>query len=1259
MSSEIGPGELAEMISAQRRVIDSLRPCQGAACAELQAHQRTLRLLSMELQRQLGDSPGRPHTPLQAARKAADIFQFQVPESHRKRLGQVVTAAKRAFVEGLRPFHIELLRPQHAFNQELLAVLEQLLIQRATPVQPDLEAWARRRLGPVMDPAAWRVVSHRKQKAGRAVRLLKRSYLQVAEPLVRHALERQRRWNEAAVGLLLVAGRPEQLAMEERARRVGELMELADPCGGSASLGERLTSVVWREVFRRQHTFNREITLSLADALETRPPVSAPPAEDYERWYTEREPAQVARATEAVKALEAPPLISLVTPVYETPEPILRACIESVRAQVYPHWELCLADDGSRAPHVAAVLEEYARKDSRIRVTRLPANGGIAQATNAALALATGPFVGFLDHDDTLAPHALAEMALRLAREPEADLLYSDEDRLDTQGRRCAPFFKPGWSPDLLRSVNYLCHFVVARRSLLTEVGGLREGFEGSQDYELLLRLSERTQRIAHVPGILYHWRASGLSLSQDPRKLQAASAAGVRALKEHLARLGEAAEVEEVAPTHYRVRYPVKGEPKVSIIVPFKDKPELLRMLTTSLEKTRYQNYELLLVSNNSTKPETFALLEQLTDPRIRKLTWDFPFNYPAINNFAARHATGELLLFLNNDIEIIEPGWLEELIGQTQRPEVGCVGAKLLFPDGSLQHAGVVVGLTGFAGHPFWRMPDTRHVTPFGHADWVRNYLAVTSACVMLRREVFETLGGYDERFTVCGSDVELGLRLVRDGLRVVYTPHATLVHHESASRRLDQLPENDFWQSFSAYRPYLRSGDPFYNPHLTLRTPEAGLRWHAEDGEALALETLAHDLPSMQQRVSSERAALQRHTADHLESLDYTSAQARQIRAEAPERLAALRRKGRLERITWFLPSFHHPYAGLHTLFRFAELLRDRHGAQSDLVIYNNPHVSPAEMEARTAVLFARPPGTFRVLRGPEEVAELPPCDLAVATLWESVYSVLAHPRAGVRAYFVQDFEPAFYPAGTLSGLAEQTYRLGLYGIFNTQGLYDSITSQYPMEGCWFEPTVDQGVFHARRPERRGPVRLFFYGRPAVERNAFELGIAALRRLKQELGAAVEIVTAGERWSPEQYGLAGVITNLGILPYEKTAELYRECDVGLCFMFTRHPSYLPLEMMACGVTVVTNDNPVNHWLLEDGRNCLLAEPTVSCVLEQLRRAVREPELRQRVRAGAAERLGRTSWEAQVDQVFASLMGRVSEPRTARGAVVGNQLT
>jgi GT2 family glycosyltransferase/glycosyltransferase involved in cell wall biosynthesis len=1236
----LGAGELAEMVAAQRRVVERLRSGDGPQRAELATQERTLRLLESQLRRRMAGSAPRPHTPMQAAQGVADVFQFSVPPSHRGQLGRAVTAAKSAFVLGLKPFHVELLRPQHAFNQEMLAVLDHVLGMRTTAARMDLSGWVRQRLTLLVDPTAWEVASHRGTRVGAAVKLVKRSYLRAAGPLLRDLLEGQRQWNQAAVALLADAVCPQPPLPAEAVNRVAELLRLADPLGRAQSLGARASSPLWREVFRRQITYNQEISLCLADLLGTRAPVSPPSEADYEAWYREREPGAVARAAAAVKGLQQGPRISLVMVVSGTAERPLRTCIESVRAQSYRNWELCLADDGSNAPHAAQVLEEFARKDSRILLVK-PAGAGSASAFNACLPRAQGELVAFLGAGDLLAPHALAEVVLRLEREPEAELLYSDEDRCDESGRRFEPFFKPDWSPDLMRSVNYLRHFAVVRRSLLEAVGGLRPEFEGAQDYDLLLRLSDQARHIAHIPAVLYHRRGED---GAPPRGGggQRASDAGCRALAEHLRRRGEEGVPEVVSPGHYRVRYPVRGRPLVSIIVPFKDKPELLRTLTASLfGKTAYSHYELLLVSNNSTHPETFALLDSLTDPRIRKLTWDHPFNYPAINNFAAREARGELLLFLNNDIEIIHPDWLEELISQAQRPEVGQVGAKLLFPEGTVQHAGVMVGMTGFAGHPFWGMPDTGAWTPFGLPDWTRDFLAVTSACVMLRREHFEELRGFDERFTVVGSDVDLGLRTVAKGLRVLYTPHAKLYHHESASRRQDSNPTEDFWQSFVSYRPYLRAGDPFYNPNLTLLGPDCSLRRHTENGEELALRTLMRALPNPQEPAALERVKRQLRVADRVPTLDHTSAQVREARAQAPARLAALREKGRLDRITWFLPSFHHPYAGIHTILRFAQLLRERRGTQSDLVIFDNPTVTAAEMTARASVLFPEPPGTFRVLQGLDEIAGLPECDLAVATLWQSAYAVLSHPRATAKAYFVQDFEPAFLPAGTESALAEQTYRLGLYGIFNTQGLHDYITSHYPMQGCWFEPAVDRGIFHALRPRRQGPIQVFFYGRPGSDRNAFELGIATLRQLKAELGAAVEIVSAGERWNPEHYGLQGVITNLGVLPYEKTAELYRECDVGLCFMFTKHPSYLPFELMACGVTVVTNDNPANRWLLEHERNCLLAEPTWSCILEQLRRAVTDAALRERLSKAAVERVTRTAWEQQVDQVVAQLLG------------------
>ncbi|KFE66362.1 glycosyltransferase [Hyalangium minutum] len=1239
-------GELAEMVAAERLVIDELRGSGEDRASELVAHERTLRMLLQELRHRTAVPPAPPATP--AAHGPVNIsphvMDFLVPGSHRGGVGKAVTAAKRAVLRGLKPFHMELLRPQHRFNEALIASLNDLLaLQGKAGARQQADGiWSR--LVPLANPTAWSVSSHRSVGTGALVALAKRSYLSALGPVLRELFRAQAAWNAKAVEALARLARrdgtPPTAAEAASAKELlSSLWRLSDPFNlPGLSAGVRAAAPLWREVLRRQHRFNEQVTEQLRLLLGANSQVRVVELSPYEEWCARVEPEQRAEAEREAEELESPPLISVVAVGTNVSEAEVRATLGSLLKQSYGEWELCIASTGTVSRKLSTWVEMQDAEDERIHIVTESVGNDPARAYEAARALAQGEIIAFMELGDELAPHALAEVARRTRAEIDFDVLYADEDQLDENRRRREPFFKPDWSPDLLRSCHYWGSLLVVRRSLLERVGGHQPGLVGFHGYDLALRLSEQTQRITHVPRVLLHRRATAPGPLANVPVPQAGP--GRRVLAEHLRRLGEQGEALVSPSGTLRVRYPVQGTPRVSIIVPFKDKPELLETLVTSFVKyTRYPNVELLLISNNSTKPETFALLETLTDPRIRKLTWDHPFNYSAINNFGVEQATGELLLFLNNDIEVIEEGWLEELIGQAQRPEVGLVGARLLFPDGTLQHAGVVVGLGGYAGHPFTQLAPTAS-TPMGRADWTRNYLAVTGACVMMRRTIFEQLEGFDECFIVCGSDVELGLRAVEHGLRVVYTPHATLIHHESATRKTDSIPENDFWRSYVAYRRWLYGGDPFYNANLTLLGSDGSFRG-TEDAQSLAIQVLLGELPSSRvDDVTAARANHVRHLSGQVRALDYSVEVVERSRAEAPRQLAALRSEG-LRRVTWFVPGFGHPYGGVHTILRFGDLLKRRHGVENTIVIYDTPRVTPREMEARIAPLFPEPPGQFHIIQRSEDLAGLPPSDLAIATLWTSAYVMLQYPRAKARAYFIQDFEPLFYPAGSYYALAEQTYRMGFYGIFNTQGLHDHVTANYPMEGCWFEPTVERSVFHARRPARKGPVRLFFYARPSTDRNAFELGLATLSQLKKELGNAVEIVTAGEKWDPAVFGVQGVIHNYGILPYEKTGDLYRECDVGLCFMFTKHPSYLPFEMMACGVTVVTNDNPANLWLLEHEKNCLLAEPTYSCVLTQLRHAVQDASLRARISAAAVERVTRTTWEEQVDKVYAALMG------------------
>lgn len=745
-------------------------------------------------------------SPLEAARQFASAERINVPPSHRKRIGKYVTAAKQTAVSLFESVLADLLGPQQRLNQELLSVIEELAQDRdnrGTAVSRRV----RERLAPFIEDAAKKPTN----PAGR--------------PLV----AAQARFNEQAFRLLQTVALGKPLPVRDANARIGELAKRVDPPDATKhSVRVRVLEPIWREAYRNQTRFNSEVMLVLADLLHGRPPVTPPSDADYRTYYERHEPDQREQVRRALSKLTRTPVISVVVPAYNTAPQLLERAVQSLSAQDYPHFELCIVDDGSPNKNVLRTLERLSASEPRLRYQRLPRNAGIAGATNAAIKMARGEYIAFMDHDDELAPHALSSVVVRALQDPEVDWVYSDEDRLSLEGERHDPYFKPDFNLELLRTLNYICHFVVVKKSIVDELSGLRDGYQGSQDYEFLLRLCERTQRVRHIPSILYHWRIVPTSVSREAAGLHAATSAGKRALGEHLQRQGITARVSFALSAEYRVRYALKSRPLVSIIVPFKDQPELLEQLTSSLRAgTDYDNYELLLVSNNSQKPETAALLEALTDKRIHRFEWNHPFNYAAINNWAARQARGELLLFLNNDTEVVEQKWLDELVSRVQQPSVGAVAPKLVFPDGSVQHAGVAIGIAGGAAHPFWRLPVNHKRTAFGSSDWSRDCLAVTSACVMLRAELFKELGGFDERFKVIGSDVDLCLRMVERGLRVVYTSGTWLFHHESASRRNDAIHADDWWESWRSYRRYLLYGDPFYNPNLTLAGTDCSLK------------------------------------------------------------------------------------------------------------------------------------------------------------------------------------------------------------------------------------------------------------------------------------------------------------------------------------------------------------------------------------------------------------------------------------------------
>ncbi|SDG88410.1 glycosyltransferase family 2 protein [Pelagibacterium luteolum] len=525
-----------------------------------------------------------------------------------------------------------------------------------------------------------------------------------------------------------------------------------------------------------------------------------------------------------------PPLISVVMPVYNAPEDLLREAIESVRGQAYQNWQLCIADDASTDRRVRTVLEEFSALDSRIEVVFREQNGHISEASNSALALVKGDWFALLDHDDLLRPNALLEVALEISRHPDAALIYSDEDKIDGKGERYDPFFKPNFSLEMFRAHNYFNHLTVHKTALVRSLGGWRKGYEGSQDYDLNLRVIE-TQPIAairHIPKILYHWRAAAGSTASAGSEKGYAYSAGFRALEDHAKRLGSGARVEEVAGLpfyRYRPHIP-QPEPLVSLIIPTRDRFELIKGCVDSiLEKTIYSNYEILIVDNGSTDPDTLAYFESLSDEsRVRNLSYDHPFNYSAINNYAAGFARGEILGLINNDIEVISPDWLDEMVSFATDPEIGCVGAKLLYANRTLQHGGVILGVGGVAAHSHGATSDL-DAGYFGRLAVASNYSAVTAACMLVRKETFEIIGGLNEAdLAIAFNDVDFCIRVRDLGLRNVFTPFATLYHLESVSRGAEDTPEkyerfrNEVEYMMKSWRTQLKE-DPFYSPNLTI--------------------------------------------------------------------------------------------------------------------------------------------------------------------------------------------------------------------------------------------------------------------------------------------------------------------------------------------------------------------------------------------------------------------------------------------------------
>ena len=560
----------------------------------------------------------------------------------------------------------------------------------------------------------------------------------------------------------------------------------------------------------------------------------AEPENIYEKWIELNEPKEEDLQKQRETNFKNQPKISIIIPMYHTPVKFFDELVDSLISQTYSNWELCLAD-GSEEQNKK--LEPIYKKDSRIKYKFMGENKGIAGNTNAALEMATGDYIGLLDHDDILPVFSLYEVVKAINNHPEADFIYSDEDKFEELGgKRYDPYFKSDFGPDTLRANNFICHFSVFRKDLMDKLEGFRSEFDGAQEYDIILRMSENAKHILHIPKILYHWRVHELSTAKAGAHAKPyAYEAGAKAVKAHIDRLGLKGTVEQGKTIGtYKVNYDIIGNPKVSIIIPNKDYIGTLKVCLKSLKKTTYKNYEIVIVENNSTESETFEYYKKIGGKDNIKVVY-YPekvFNYSAIINFGVRNATGDYIVQLNNDTELLTPDWLQEMLGFAQREDVGAVGVKMYYPDKTIQHAGIIVGIGGVAGHVFKNIPYNMHGY-FSKDAMIQNLSAVTAACIMTPRSIYDDVGFMDEGFQVAFNDVDFCLKIRKLGKLIVYNPYVEFLHYESKSRGYEDTVEKqqrfkgEIDRFYEKWQGFLDDGDPYYNINLRLDNDQYAIK------------------------------------------------------------------------------------------------------------------------------------------------------------------------------------------------------------------------------------------------------------------------------------------------------------------------------------------------------------------------------------------------------------------------------------------------
>lgn len=924
----------------------------------------------------------------------------------------------------------------------------------------------------------------------------------------------------------------------------------------------------------------QESNSALQDAIQNR-------LANYHSWIALNEPKEeeLAVQREASQKLTKKPLISIITPVFNPPADVLESLIESVIDQTYPYFELCLGNFGD-SQDVKDLLARYAKQDSRVKVYEFTENKGIAYNSNLILKKATGDYIALLDHDDLLSPDALYENAVVINKE-NSDFVYSDKDMMDEQGNRFEPLFKPDWSPEVMLSANYLTHLNVMRASIVREVGGWDSDTDGAQDWDLFLKVVQASKRVSHVPKVLYHWRVIATSTAHSIDTKPYALAGQRRAVQKYLDKQGIKA-----TPYHKKTELLLKWDDsaidqKPLIMVRGSTVAAVMRMVATLHRYVPKQATFVVLYDNNMPADDEAMFIKQ----GVKKV-----YRYPKghlgrkLNEVLAAHTAHDTVLFVDDALKLPNKWNYSDLTGWLSIKGVAMAGGKIIGRDNVIADCGAVITADGPV--PIFRNYPPYYPGYLGNVEWVRNLRVVSrqlfaAKAALLRQQAFSE--SLSDDATVMAAMLNLSKKH-----RLVLCPKVEAYTTKEVSEPREELADMCRTLLDKTLKSHV---DTFSNPNVL---PSDPMRLNLQQ-------------PTDTDEATGQPIDAYRHDALILSCLyDLTEKDIAYNRAlgDNPPPLTSPKTVG------WFLPGFDAIYAGLNNIFSYAEFLAAEHKLATTFFIMRGDQGVEAERQMVTAQYPGLKKAKFVSITS-EAPKNVPRLDIGICTQWASAYPLARLRNVTRKCYFIQDHESNFYPKGSVSALVDLSYKLNFFAIANTKGLLDMYKKQYGGRGIVVQSLVDLTKYTPpkdKRAEPKKPYRVFFYARPNMPRNAFELGLAGLTKLKEQLGKDVQIFTAGAAWDPEALGAGHIVTNLNKIPYDDVPAFYRSLDAGMMFMFSGHPGVTASELMASGCPVVVNDYDDVTWrdLYQDEKTCVITEPTASEIARNLRRCLEDTELR-----------------------------------------------